>query len=114
MGSFAAGQVVLLAFPYSDLTRDEPRPVLLVAYAGRQDWITCLITSNPYADSRAVTLTEDDFVAGGLRLTSYLRPGKLFTANELILGEHLGTLRDETLEKVRATLVAVIQGEAST
>ena len=108
MGLFAAGQVVLLAFPYSDLTRNKPRPVLLIAYAGRQDWITCLITSNPYADSRAVTLTTDDFVAGGLQLTSYLRPGKLFTANESILGKHLGTLRDEMLKKVRTAVVALI------
>lgn len=37
MGAFAAGQVVLLPFPFSDLTRSKLRPALLLADAGRDD-----------------------------------------------------------------------------
>ncbi len=54
MGSFAAGQVVLLPFPFSDLTQNKLRPALLLAKAGRGDWIACQITSNPYADPHAI------------------------------------------------------------
>ena len=65
MGPFAAGQVVLLAFPFSDLSRSKLRPALLLAAAGRGDWIACQITSNPYADPRAIPLAEAAFVTGG-------------------------------------------------
>ena len=80
MGAFAAGQVVVLPFPFSDLTRNKFRPALLLGDAGRGDWIACQITSNAYADARAITVDHADFVSGGLQRLSYARPGKLFTA----------------------------------
>jgi len=49
MGAFAAGQVVVLPFPFSDLTRNKFRPALLLADARRGDWIACQITSNAFA-----------------------------------------------------------------
>jgi len=66
MGAFAAGQVVLLPFPFSDLTRSKLRPALLLADAGRDDWIACQITSNPYADPHAILLAPEDFTSGRL------------------------------------------------
>jgi len=64
MGAFAAGQVVLLPFPFSDLTRSKLRPALLLADAGRDDWIACQIASNPYADPHAILLMPEDFTSG--------------------------------------------------
>jgi mRNA interferase MazF len=66
MGLFAAGQVVALPFPFSDHSRSKYRPALLLAVAGRDDWIACQITSNPYSDPRALELTEKDFAHGRL------------------------------------------------
>jgi mRNA interferase MazF len=43
MGAFAAGQVVLLPFPFSDLTRSKLRPALLLADAGRDEVRNALI-----------------------------------------------------------------------
>ncbi len=86
MGALAAGDVVLLCFPFSDLTGSKLRPALLMADVGRGDWIACLTISNPHADPRAITLPMDAFEVGGLRRVSYLRPGKIFTV-EMILGD---------------------------
>ena len=58
MGAFAAGQVVLLAFPFSDLSRSKFRPALLLASVGHGDWVACQITSNPYGDLRAIALSD--------------------------------------------------------
>ena len=35
MGAFAAGQVVIVHFPFSDLTASKLRPAVLLAEAGR-------------------------------------------------------------------------------
>lgn len=75
MGTFAAGQVVVLPFPFSDLTRNKYRPALILADAGRGDWIACQITSNPFADRLAIAVTETDFSTGSLQRISYARPG---------------------------------------
>ena len=62
MGSFTAGSVVLVRFPFSDLSQSKLRPAVVLADCGRGDWLLCQITSNPYADSRAVQLADSDFV----------------------------------------------------
>ncbi|MDP2822013.1 MAG: hypothetical protein Q8O52_04955 [Sulfuritalea sp.] len=71
MGEFAAGQVVVLPFPFSDLTRSKYRPALLLADSDRGDWIACQITSNAYADGRAVAIDSSDFESGGLSTTKF-------------------------------------------
>jgi mRNA interferase MazF len=104
MAAPAAGSVILVPFPFSDLSHSKIRPALVLADAGRGDWILCQITSKPYADARAIRLEGSDFSSGGLELTSYVRPGKLFTANETLMLENVGQLR---AEKVEAILRAV-------
>jgi mRNA interferase MazF len=90
MGAPAVGQIVLVPFPFSDLSRTKMRPAVVLAEAGHDDWILCQVTSNPYGDERAVTITEKDFQNGSLRVTSYARPGKLFTANASLIAETVG------------------------
>ena len=109
MGVYAAGQIVFLTFPFSDLTRTKLRPVLLVADAGHSDWIACQITSNPYIDTLAIPVDIADFTVGGLRHLSYVRPGKLFTANESIFATISGILKPDILARIRQAIIAVIQ-----
>jgi mRNA interferase MazF len=109
MGAFAARQVVLLPFPFSDLTRSKFRPALLLADAGRGDWIACQITSNPYADDRAIVLANDAFAEGSLQRVSYARPGKLFTANESLIAARVGVLKPSVFAQVREAVVAFFQ-----
>jgi len=107
MGLFTAGQVVTLPFPYTDLSPGKLRPVLLLARAGREDWIVCQITSNPHIDSSAIAI--GDFLKGGLRHVSYVRPTKLFTAHESLIAADAGVLTPEVLKRVRDAVVATIQ-----
>jgi len=57
MDVFTAGQVALLPFPFSDLSRNKLRPAVLLAGASREDWIVCQITSNPFGDNRSLPHT---------------------------------------------------------
>jgi hypothetical protein len=41
----------------------------------------CQVTGKPYGDVRAINLEDASFAAGSLRVASYARPGKLFTAS---------------------------------
>lgn len=83
-----AGAVVLVRFPFSDLSQTKLRPAVVLADAGRGDLILCQVTSKPYGDIRAIKLEDTSFSAGSLRVLSYACPSKLFTANrDLILSE---------------------------
>ncbi len=109
MGAFATRQVILLPFPFSDLSDSKLRPALLLASAGKGDWVLCQITSNPYADTAAVELTDVDFVTGSLQRTSYARPGKLFTANETLFKGTAGLLKAEKQFEVVNVIVALLR-----
>ena len=100
MGAFTAGQIVILPFPFSDLTRQKNRPALVLADAGKGDWILCQITSNPFSDDRAVELDQNDFSAGSLQRISFARPGKLFTANDSLFSGSMGQLTQDSFHKV--------------
>ena len=112
MGPFTAGQIVILPFPFSDLSHSKFRPALLLADAGRGDWIACQITSNPFADPRAVEITNGDFATGGLQRVSYVRPGKLFTAHQDLFANSAGTLRSERLAAVQDAVSRLVTGRS--
>jgi len=96
METLAVSNIVLIPFPFSDLSKSKLRPAVVLADAGRGDWIMCQITSNPYADQDAVSLTDASFVSGTLQRQSYARPGKLFTANQSLVFSVAGMLKIQT------------------
>ncbi|MFN8384930.1 MAG: type II toxin-antitoxin system PemK/MazF family toxin [Anaerolineales bacterium] len=108
MGVPSVGQVVLVPFPFSDLSRTKMRPAVVLADAGRDDWILCQITSNPYGDEKSVAISEKDFQSGALRVTSYARPGKLFTANASLIVESVGELKKPTVKKMVENVVEIL------
>ena len=44
----SAGEVVLVPFPFSDLSASKVRPAVCLGDAGRDDWVLCQITSSPF------------------------------------------------------------------
>jgi len=108
----AIATVVLVPFPFSDLSASKLRPALVIADSGRGDWICAQITSNPYADAKAIELTDSDFASGGLDRTSYIRPTKLFTANETLFRRQVADVNDSLFQDVVDAVVAVIKGRS--
>jgi len=103
------GLVVLVRFPFSDLSASKLRPAVVVASSGRGDWVCAQITSNPYSDSLAVELSNVDFQIGSLNRLSYVRPGKLFTANHSLFSRSVGEITESKLHQVREAIIALLQ-----
>ena len=59
MAASPVGTVVLVRFPFSDLSSFKRRPAVVLADVGRGDFILCQITSNPYADPDAIELRDE-------------------------------------------------------
>lgn len=109
MGTFASRQVVLLPFPFSDLTASKLGPALVLADSGKGDWVLCQITSNPYADPSAIVITDADFSEDGLRRVSYARAAKLFTAHESLFQRTAGQLKPECHGQVVQVIVDLLR-----
>lgn len=109
MGLPTAGEVVSVPFPFSDLSQSKVRPAVCLADAGRGDAIFCQVTSQPYGDPLAIPIESTDFASGGLRITSYVRPGKLFTADAKLIVGNSGRLSAAMLERIRTTVINLLR-----
>lgn len=108
----AKGAVVLVRFPFSDLSRTKLRPAVVLADAGRGDCVLCQVTSKPYGDSTAVALEATAFSSGSLHVTSYARPAKLFTASRDLIIAEVGALKSDALDKIVDAVVTLLRTES--
>lgn len=109
MGPLATGFIVLVRFPFSDLSQARWRPAVLLAAAGREDWVICQVTSNPYRGSRTIPLTDACFATGSLRLASYVRPDKLFTVHQNLIVRQLGVLQTDVFSEIVEAVIDVLR-----
>lgn len=107
----AKGAVVLVRFPFSDLSRSKLRPAVVLADAGRGDHVLCQVTSRSYGDPSAIILGRTAFASGTLRVTSYAGPGTLFTASRDLVTERVGVLTDDACDRIVDAVVALIRGK---
>lgn len=109
MAGFVKGDVVVVPFPFSDLTQAKRRPALVVAVLQGDDLILCQITSRLVLDRYAIPLETDDFSSGNLRQSSNIRPNRLFTADRQIILSKVGQVKSEKLDEVIAKIVEILQ-----
>lgn len=92
---FDQKDIVLIPFPYSDLSITKRRPALIISNERvnkMQDRICCLITTSPHKDD--LIITKDSFVEGNLPFKSYIKPHRIFTINENIIIKKLCKIDD--------------------
>lgn len=109
MAKFVKGDVVIVPFPFSDLTQTKRRPALVVAPLLGNDVILCQITSQTIRDNYALTIAGGDFVSGGLNQVSNIRPNRIFTADQGIILYSVGRLQLERLEEVINKIIKILR-----
>jgi mRNA interferase MazF len=109
MATFVKGDVVIVPFPFSDLSQAKRRPALVVADLKGDDLILCQITSQAVSDSYAIAVTNLDFASGGLNKNSNIRPNRLFTADQRIILYKAGQLKAEKLKEVTNKIIEILQ-----
>ncbi len=107
MGEFVKGDVVVLPFPFSDLSANKKRPALVMAALSGDDLVCCQITSEERFDQYSLRLHPSDFEQGKLRQLSMIRPNKLFTADRSLLLYKIGSLNKKKLKDVEDALVRI-------
>ena len=111
MGLPSKRTVVLIRFPFSDQSQSKLRPAVVLAAAGRGDWILCQITSQRYTDPQAIKLSKTDFRIGSLRKTSFVRFAKLFTAHESLVVSQVGELKQEKFSSIIDSITKLLEKE---
>jgi len=109
MARFVKGDVVVVPFPYSDLSNVRRRPAFVIANLQGDDLILCQITSRSIRDEYAIELRERDFEEGSLRQISNIRPNCIFTADSHIVLYKAGKIKMTKLKDVVDTVVRILR-----
>jgi mRNA interferase MazF len=105
---FVKGDVVVVPFPFSDLTEAKRRPALVLAELDGEDRILCQITSQQFMDRYAVPLNESDFEEGSLRKISNIRPNRIFTADSKIILYKSGRINPDKIDEVLKKVIDIL------
>ena len=93
--------VVLLPFPFTDLSAYKKRPVLIIrAPNSRGDFLAVQITSQPGHEG-AFGLEKNDFLLGVFPKKSFVRPDKLVTLHQSLIIQRIGRLKDIAFSRVQ-------------
>ena len=109
MAKFVKGEIVVVPFPFADLSQSKRRPALVIASLTGDDVILCQITSKTIKDTYAVSLDDTDFAAGSLQQPGNIRPNRLFTADSHIILYSVGSLKAEKVTQVIEKLIEIIK-----
>ena len=100
MGKPVAGEVVVIAFPQTDLKAGKRRPALVLVDLPGDDLILCQITSRARSDESSITLDIADFERGQLAHSSFVRPQRLFTVEQRVILYSVGKVNTSKLAEV--------------
>jgi len=108
MEKFMKGDIVVIPFPFSDLSAAKRRPALVLSELAGQDVILCQITSKDISDDYGVTLSEGDYTEGNLNQVSNIRPNRLFTADSGLILYKAGQITGGKYRQVVEKIVEII------
>lgn len=109
METFAKGDLVVVEFPFSDLSGSKIRPALVVGSLTGDDIILCQITGEDRQDNYTVYLKNNDFYVGNLAGDSMIRTNKLFTADKSIIECKIGSIKNNKIKEVEEKIINIFK-----
>ncbi len=105
---YKAGDIVLIPVPFTDLSSQRRRPVIVIsneAYNQKTtDIVVVAMTSNPIEVDYSFTITSYDLVQGQLNRPGKVRVDKIYTLSQSIVVKKFGQVDGKTLDKIRRLL----------
>ncbi|NER81118.1 MAG: type II toxin-antitoxin system PemK/MazF family toxin [Leptolyngbya sp. SIO1D8] len=108
------GKVVLIPFPFDDLSATKVRPAVCLTNAVGEfqhtilAFITSRIPNTPLPTDIVFEPSHPDFAASGLRKSSVLRLHFLMTARTSLILRELGQLSETTQNEIAARLCRLL------
>jgi mRNA interferase MazF len=107
--NLAKGDVVLVPFPFTDLSQTKLRPaIVLYVQPEGEDITLCFISSqNLERVSRDELIIDPEFAQTGLKSKSKVRVSRIVTLEKQLIKRKLGSLGLQLIENVDRVLVDV-------
>jgi mRNA interferase MazF len=108
MTNYKFGNIVLVAFPFTNLTQTKKRPALVLIDSNDNDIVVCRITSQICNTKYDVAILN--WAECGLLVPSWIRLHKIATMEKTIINKTLGKLKTTTdLINVKETIYKLLK-----
>ncbi|WP_200234965.1 type II toxin-antitoxin system PemK/MazF family toxin [Thiohalocapsa halophila] len=98
--TYRRGDLVLVPFPFTDLSSEKRRPVLVLADPdGYGDFLAVAVTSRPH-HTNAIAIRDQDISSGALPATSWVRTDRVITLNAFLVSKVFGSVSDVFADRV--------------
>lgn len=105
-----AGDIVLIDFPFTDLSGRKVRPALVLRNQEDDDVLLAPISTTVNASRKDYWIQEKDYRNAGLPVQSCVRYRKLFTLNSKLILKTFGAFTSSSFKQIRRKVVDFIQG----
>ena len=109
---YKKGDIVIIDFPFSDLTRVKKRPAIVISndkVNKTGDILLVQIPSKYKSDGLSYTIQEDDFRLKKLPLESYIRLHKLFLLKSDLVLYKFSELKAKPLQEVIENIIRLMK-----
>jgi len=109
---YSQGEILLIPFPFTDLSSQKKRPVLVLSKDGyndvAEDIVVAAITSNVDNKPYSIKLASSDLSVGELKIKSCIRADKIYTLSQSIVIKSFGKVKSEVVSMVKEKLLNII------
>jgi mRNA interferase MazF len=101
------GDIVLIPFPFTNLSGKKLRPALVLAVSPADIIVAFITTQTAWKEPADIEIESDPNT--GIKKASLIRPGKLATLDKTIAIGRIGTLPVHLINQVNISLKAILQ-----
>lgn len=101
------GDIVVVPFPFSDLSAAKRRPALVLIDLPGEDAVLAAITATR-REIHSVALEDKDFQSGRLSRSSYILPAKLFTFQKSMIIRTVGNVTESKRKEVVGEITSLL------
>lgn len=106
------GDIVLVRFPFSDLSSSKIRPVLVISNDSYNrkylDVVVCGITSNLHPTDYSIFIEQNDLETGLLKSKSKIKVDAITALEKSIFLKTIGKIKTEVITQVKDHLLKLI------
>lgn len=105
--------IVLITFPFSDLTTTKVRPAIVLSNdkynRNSQDFVAVPLTSNLRFKDYAMLITSNELETGKLIVDSKAKVDRIFSVSKQLVRMRIGRIRCDVHEKIMRMLLELLR-----
>ncbi|MBT4376905.1 type II toxin-antitoxin system PemK/MazF family toxin [archaeon] len=105
---YTKGEIVVVPFPFSDLSSSKRRPALIISTPKGEDILLTQITSKFNLNKYSINISKD-FEKGNFPEESFVKINRLFSADKNIILYKKGKLKKSKIREIKKSIIRMIK-----